>query len=108
MADMTVPDPVTRDVLASFENVRYRLFERLEGLTDAEYLWGPVGDNVSWISRDEECAPCYLGEMSECNYGHSCIRNLLPADVASVAAPEVLGVLSRRQVDNARRVGVSN
>ena len=32
------PDPVTRDLLAAFEGVRYRLFERLEGLTDIEYL----------------------------------------------------------------------
>lgn len=47
MADMTVPDPVTRDVLATFESVRFRLFERLEGLTDAEYLWEPVGDSLS-------------------------------------------------------------
>ena len=39
-ADMTVPDPVTRDLLAIFEGVRYRLFGRLEGLTDAEYLLG--------------------------------------------------------------------
>ena len=53
MADMTVPDPVTRDVLAIFENVRYRLFERLEGLTDAEYLWEPVGDSLSIRPGDD-------------------------------------------------------
>ncbi|MGH3750624.1 MAG: DinB family protein [Micromonosporaceae bacterium] len=47
MADMTVPDPVTRDVLAIFERARSRLFERLEGLTDAEYLWEPVSDCIS-------------------------------------------------------------
>ena len=44
---MTVPDPVTRDVLASLEEVRCRLFARLEGLTDAEYLWEPVGNSLS-------------------------------------------------------------
>ncbi|MGW0436551.1 hypothetical protein ACWDV4_28885 [Micromonospora sp. NPDC003197] len=47
MADMIVPDPVTRDILAIFENVRFRLFERLEGLTDAEYHWEPVNDCIS-------------------------------------------------------------
>jgi hypothetical protein len=40
-------DPVTRDVLAVIEDVRSRLFERLDGLTDAEYLWEPVGDSLS-------------------------------------------------------------
>ena len=44
---MTVPDPVTGDLLAIFENVRYRLFGRLEGLTDAEYLWEPADDSLS-------------------------------------------------------------
>ncbi len=44
---MTVPDPVTRDVLASLKEVRCRLFARLEGLTDAEYLWEPVGNSLS-------------------------------------------------------------
>jgi hypothetical protein len=53
MADKTVPDPVTRDVLAIFEGVRYRLFERLEGLTDAEYLWEPVGDSLSIRPGDD-------------------------------------------------------
>ncbi|MFD4291558.1 hypothetical protein ACFWRD_33795 [Streptomyces sindenensis] len=37
MTDMIVPDPVTRDILAIFENVRFRLFERMKDLTDAEY-----------------------------------------------------------------------
>jgi hypothetical protein len=39
---MTSPGPVTRDLLGTFEDVRSRTFARLEGLTDAEYLWGPV------------------------------------------------------------------
>jgi hypothetical protein len=39
---MTNPGSVTRDVLQTFEDVRSRLFARLEGLTDAEYLWEPV------------------------------------------------------------------
>lgn len=39
---MTVPGPVTSDVLQTFEDVRSRTFVRLDGLTDAEYLWEPV------------------------------------------------------------------
>ncbi len=39
---MTVPGPVTRDLLETFEDVRSRTFARLDGLTDAEYLWEPV------------------------------------------------------------------
>ncbi|MBR7835721.1 DinB family protein [Actinospica durhamensis] len=53
MADTTVLDPVTRDVLAIFEDARFRLFERLEGLTDAEYLWEPVSDSLSIRPGDD-------------------------------------------------------
>jgi hypothetical protein len=44
---MTTADPVTRDVLATFDDVRARLFGRLESLTDAEYHWEPVGGCLS-------------------------------------------------------------
>ncbi|MFI5888283.1 DinB family protein [Streptomyces sp. NPDC051554] len=54
MADTIVPAPVTRDVLAIFENVRFRLFERLEGLTDAEYHWEPVSDCISIRPGDDD------------------------------------------------------
>jgi hypothetical protein len=39
---MTSPGPVTRDLLETFDDVRSRTFARLDGLTDAEYLWEPV------------------------------------------------------------------
>ncbi|WP_405091639.1 DinB family protein [Micromonospora sp. NBC_01392] len=47
MADIIVPDTVARDFLATFERARTRLFDRLEGLTDDEYLWEPASDCVS-------------------------------------------------------------
>lgn len=47
MAETTVPEPVTRDVLAIFDDVRRRLFGRIEGLTDAECLWEPVRDSTA-------------------------------------------------------------
>ncbi len=40
-------DPVTHDLLAAFEGVRQRLFVRLEGLTDGEYLWEPADDSLN-------------------------------------------------------------
>ncbi|HVX47183.1 MAG TPA: DinB family protein [Mycobacteriales bacterium] len=45
--DLTGPDPITRDVLATFDDARSRLFDRLAGLTDAEYRWEPVGGSLS-------------------------------------------------------------
>jgi ADP-heptose:LPS heptosyltransferase len=57
--------------------------------------WGPVGDNTSWIYRDESCAVCSLTLLKDCRYGHRCLINLTPADVLAVALPEVLAVLSK-------------
>jgi hypothetical protein len=42
-----VSDPITRDLLVTFEAMRRRLFGRLEGLTDAEYLWEPADDSLN-------------------------------------------------------------
>lgn len=39
---MTPSAPVTYDLLGTFDEVRARLLARLDGLTDAEYLWEPV------------------------------------------------------------------
>jgi DinB superfamily len=44
--DTTALDPVSRDLLRTFEDVEHRLFERLEGLTDAEYHWEPAADSL--------------------------------------------------------------
>ncbi|MFI7617177.1 DinB family protein [Nonomuraea terrae] len=45
--------PASRDILLTFEHARSRLFGRLEGLTDAEYLWEPVGDCISLRPGDD-------------------------------------------------------
>lgn len=39
---MTSPDPVTRDLLETLDDVRTRTLARLDGLGDTEYLWEPV------------------------------------------------------------------
>ncbi|MEV4903180.1 DinB family protein [Streptomyces albidoflavus] len=53
MADVTGHNPATRDLLAIFERARSRLFGRLDGLTDAEYHWEPVGDCVGVRPGDD-------------------------------------------------------
>src|SRR5262245_49273565 len=53
MTDVIKPDPVTRDILAIFDNVRSRLFKRLEDLTDAEYHWEPVSDSLGIHPGDD-------------------------------------------------------
>jgi ADP-heptose:LPS heptosyltransferase len=58
--------------------------------------WAPIGENASWITRDEKCAPCSLTDIKDCHFGHVCMRNLLPADVLPLVVPEVLTVLSER------------
>ena len=50
---MAEHNPITHDVLNTFEDVRSRLFARLEGLTDAEYLWQPVPDCMTIRRTDE-------------------------------------------------------
>ena len=44
---------ITPDVLQTFDDVRTRLFGRLDGLTDEEYLWEPVGGCLSVRDADE-------------------------------------------------------
>ena len=39
---MIPPGPVTRDLLTTYDDVCSRILARLDGLTDAEYLWEPV------------------------------------------------------------------
>ncbi|WP_042422463.1 DinB family protein [Streptacidiphilus anmyonensis] len=41
------PNPVTDGVLMTFDEVRDRFLARLEGMTDAAYLWEPVPDCLS-------------------------------------------------------------
>ncbi|MEV6161816.1 DinB family protein [Streptomyces sp. NPDC052052] len=44
---MTTSDPITRDLLETLDDVRTRTLDRLDGLTDAEYLWQPVASCVT-------------------------------------------------------------
>ena len=58
--------------------------------------WGPVGENTSWVYRDEQCAVCSLTLLKDCHFGHVCLGNLLPSDVLPIVIPEVLAILSQR------------
>ena len=70
--------------------------------------WGPVGDNTSWIYRDESCAVCSLTLLKDCRHAHRCLVNLTPSDVLAVALPEVLAVLSSRTPQLVKAVLVSD
>ena len=63
--------------------------------------WGPMGQNASWIYRDESCAVCSLTLLKDCRFGHACLGNLLPTDVLPLVIPEVLAVLSQRLLNAA-------
>jgi hypothetical protein len=67
-----VPDPVTRDLLSTFEGVGRRLFGRLEGLTDAEYLWEPAEDSLN------------IGPRTDGSFG---VDELFPESVPDVPDP---------------------
>jgi ADP-heptose:LPS heptosyltransferase len=59
--------------------------------------WGPIGQNASWIYRDEPCAPCHLGNLADCKYGHRCLALIHPSDVLAAVAPELRSIAARRR-----------
>jgi DinB family protein len=87
---MASAGPVTRDVLSTFEDVRCRGFARLDGLTDAEYLWEPVtggltvraGADGTWRADalppvDPEPAPFTTIAWRSWHIGSDCLRGYL-------------------------------
>src|SRR5205807_1842965 len=44
--------------------------------------WGPIGENASWIYRDEPCAPCGLHDIAKCKNRLACTPDILPVDQA--------------------------
>jgi ADP-heptose:LPS heptosyltransferase len=59
--------------------------------------WGPIGENASWITRDEPCAPCFLSQVRDCHHGLVCLKDLLPQDVLKVVVPEIMTTLTSRR-----------
>ena len=55
--------------------------------------WGPIGKNVSWIYRDEACAPCHLVNLADCRNGHVCLTRIHPSDVLALLEPELLSIV---------------
>ncbi|MEY9940144.1 DinB family protein [Streptacidiphilus sp. MAP5-3] len=45
--------PITRDVLMTLDEARDRILARLDGLSDAEYLWQPVPDCLTVRPSDD-------------------------------------------------------
>lgn len=59
--------------------------------------WGPIGQNASWIYRDEPCAPCHLTLLQDCPNSHACMIDLMPDEVMAHVEPEVRAALSKRR-----------
>ncbi len=59
--------------------------------------WGPIGEEASWIFRNEPCAPCHLTVLRDCTKGHRCMVDLLPETVFGLIRPEIEAILSRRE-----------
>ena len=45
--------------------------------------WGPLGERSVAVHRQMLCSPCYLTKIKACGRGLSCLRQLMPADVAA-------------------------
>jgi ADP-heptose:LPS heptosyltransferase len=64
--------------------------------------WGPIGDQASWIYRNESCAPCHLTLLSDCTKGHRCMMDLLPETVFVIVQREIEAILSLRRRHSVR------
>jgi ADP-heptose:LPS heptosyltransferase len=60
--------------------------------------WGPIGDNVSWMYRDEACAPCHLANLADCTNGHVCLTRIHPCDVFALIEPELLSITGQGRI----------
>jgi heptosyltransferase-1 len=61
---------------------------------------GPFSSNSRIVQRGLSCSPCYLRRLSECQYGHACMREVEPARVIE-AMDELLA--ASRQAAEVRR-----
>ena len=57
--------------------------------------WEPIGENASWIYRDEACAPCSLTNLADCRNGHVCLTRIHPSDVLAIVEPELRSIAPR-------------
>lgn len=62
MADVIAPDPVTRDVLAVFENVRFRLRHRPERASAVGQA-GWKNASIFWAASGEDRRACIFADI---------------------------------------------
>jgi ADP-heptose:LPS heptosyltransferase len=60
--------------------------------------YGPIGENVSWLYRDEACSPCSLVNLADCKNGHSCLLRIHPSEVFGHLESELLSTATQRRV----------
>jgi O-antigen biosynthesis protein len=65
--------------------------------------WGPKGNNAVAIQRAMACAPCYHLRIDDCPRGLTCLRDLLPTDVARVCQRMLASVERRTEGRHSRR-----
>lgn len=58
---------------------------------------GPFSANSRIVQRGMDCSPCYLKKLSQCEYGHGCMRQVEPAAV--IAAVDELLASSRQTAE---------
>jgi heptosyltransferase II len=53
------------------------------------YEWRPHGPAVTLLMKRTGCAPCAIGELSQCPYDKRCLREIPPDAVFSVVAKQL-------------------
>ena len=54
------------------------------GIADIN-IWRAKGPNVITLYASVECAPCRLGKLEDCSYGHICLKSISEDDVVTSA-----------------------
>jgi hypothetical protein len=54
------------------------------GIADIN-IWRARGDNVITLYAPVQCAPCRLGKIEDCSYGHLCLTSISEDDVVTSA-----------------------
>jgi ADP-heptose:LPS heptosyltransferase len=54
------------------------------GIADIN-IWRAKGPNVITLYASVECAPCRLGKLEDCSYGHICLKSISEDDVITSA-----------------------
>jgi lipopolysaccharide heptosyltransferase II len=85
-------DSGTKDIAAALNRALVCVY----GPT-SEIRTGPMLGRGRVVRRQLDCSPCYLKKLSQCPYGHECLRGIAPETVAA----EALRLLHGRKIASA-------